>query len=55
MTIKYDTLTLKWFKSHPFAQTTVTECARCKLYYKPILGHKCKKTDKQRRTTNDAR
>ena len=38
----YDAETRKWFKEHPFAQTTVTCCEKCGLYYKPILGHKCK-------------
>lgn len=39
----YDAATNKWFREHPFAQTTVTQCELCGLYYKPILGHKCKK------------
>ena len=39
---RYDTATAKWFKNHPGAQTTVTQCSDCGLYYKPLLGHKCK-------------
>ena len=38
----YDAATTKWFKEHPFHQTTVVQCDRCGLYFKPILGHKCK-------------
>jgi hypothetical protein len=42
--VKYDAETRKWFNSHPGAQTTVMCCEKCGLWYKPILGHKCKKT-----------
>ena len=41
--IKYDTDTSKWFTTHPGAQTTVAKCEKCGLYYKPDLGHICKK------------
>lgn len=41
--IKYDKETRDWFDKHPEACTTVTCCEKCGLYYKPILGHKCKK------------
>lgn len=41
--ITYDNETKKWFKKHPYSITTVVECNICKLFYKPILGHKCKK------------
>ena len=37
----FDKDTSKWFKKHPDAQTTVTQCEKCGLWYKPILGHKC--------------
>lgn len=40
--VKMDAATSKWFKSNPFAQTTVMKCEQCGLYYKPSLGHKCK-------------
>jgi hypothetical protein len=41
--MKFDKALEDWFKAHPFAQTTVMQCDKCRLYYKPILGHKCKK------------
>ena len=43
MKAKFDDETKKWFAKHPLAQTTVMRCDDCGLYYKPILGHKCKK------------
>lgn len=42
----YDDETRDWFKRHPDSQTTVMCCEKCGLYYKPILGHKCKKEKK---------
>jgi len=39
----YDKETKKWFDKHPLAQTTVMQCSKCGLWFKPILGHKCKK------------
>lgn len=44
--VKYDTATRNWFKANPWAQTTVMCCEKCGLWYKPILGHKCKKGEK---------
>lgn len=41
--VKYDTKTRAWFNKHPDAQTTVMCCERCGLWYKPILGHNCRK------------
>jgi len=41
--IRYDTATRKWFESHRWEETTVARCRDCELYYKPELGHKCKK------------
>lgn len=43
MQIKYDTYTKEWFRKHPFSQTTVEKCDKCGLFYKQILGHKCRK------------
>ena len=40
--VKYDAETRKWFDKHPDAQTTAMCCEKCGLWYKPILGHKCK-------------
>ena len=43
--VKYDRATKAWFDSKPFsAETTVCRCERCGLFYKPSLGHKCKKS-----------
>lgn len=47
----FDAETRKWFKTRPWAQTTVMKCEQCGLYYKPSLGHKCKVKGE----TNDAR
>ncbi len=41
--VRYDYATEKWFKKHPMHQTTVMQCEVCGLYYKPSLGHRCKK------------
>lgn len=51
MKVKYDAATTRWFKKHPDAQTTVIQCEQCGLYYKPNLGHVCKKAKKE--TLND--
>lgn len=39
---KFDKETEKWFRQHPYSQTTVMTCEKCGLIYKPSLGHKCK-------------
>ena len=39
----YDRATKAWFSSHIGQQTTVCRCERCGLFFKPSLGHKCKK------------
>lgn len=41
-TVKYDNNTAKWFRKHPFLETTVVRCELCGLFYKPSLGHRCK-------------
>lgn len=41
--ITMDAETKKWFKDNPGAQTTVMRCEKCGLWYKPMLGHDCKK------------
>lgn len=43
--VKNDAALDRWFRQHPGAETTVMQCPRCGLYYKPLLGHKCKKED----------
>lgn len=45
--VKMDAATRKWFDKNPFAQTTVMRCECCGLYFKPELGHKCKKRKEQ--------
>lgn len=46
MKARFDEPTKKWFANHIGAQTTVMRCPECGLYYKPSLGHKCKKVKK---------
>lgn len=45
-TIKFDKETAKWFGQNPSAESTVARCKKCDLFYKPELGHVCKKTPK---------
>lgn len=40
--IETDERTSEWFKQHPGARTTVAQCEKCRLWYKPDLGHACK-------------
>ena len=37
----YDAKTREWFARNRDAETTVTRCEGCGLYYKPELGHNC--------------
>jgi hypothetical protein len=39
--IQMDKTTKEWFKDNRGACTTVTQCPKCELWYKPDLGHKC--------------
>lgn len=41
--VVFDEETRKWFEKNPSSQTTVFQCPDCYKYYKPSLGHKCKK------------
>lgn len=43
MTVKYDKGTSKWFSKNIGCQTTVCRCDKCNMFYKPSLGHKCRK------------
>lgn len=45
--ILYDNATKKWFGNHIGRETTVCRCEKCGLFYKPSLGHKCKKEGEQ--------
>lgn len=45
---KFDAETRKWFDKFPiteraYIETTVVQCDNCGLFYKPSLGHKCRK------------
>lgn len=47
-TIGYDAATRTWFDKFPiyermYVETTVMRCETCGLFYKPELGHKCRK------------
>lgn len=47
-TVRFDSRLCKWFAQRPVGtQTTVTKCDCCGLYYKPELGHDCKKGRKK--------
>ena len=48
MIVMFDALTSKWMRAHPMTETTVVKCECCGLFYKPMLGHKCKKSDTAR-------
>lgn len=41
--IKFDGDTSRWMLFHRQRGTTVIRCERCGLFYKPSLGHRCKK------------
>lgn len=41
--IEFDRRTKAWFDSHIGFESTIVQCPICKLFYKPSLGHKCKK------------
>lgn len=45
MASKFDKETSKWCNKHIGCQITVCQCEKCKLYYKPSLGHKCKECE----------
>lgn len=42
-TLKFDPKTAKWMHDHYTQETTVAMCNACGLFYKPELGHECKK------------
>lgn len=37
--VVFDPETRAWFKKNLAAQTTVMQCERCGMWYKPSLGH----------------
>lgn len=40
--VELDATTKKWFAKMPsWERTTVAQCKKCGLWYKPSLGHKC--------------
>jgi uncharacterized OB-fold protein len=45
--VEYDAKTQRWFYEHGLREeTTVARCPACGLFYKPSLGHKCKRSNK---------
>lgn len=47
--LELDDETKKWFRAHPMiTETTVMQCENCELYYKPSLGHICKRNGKKK-------
>ena len=45
--VKVDNRTKKWCREHIGYQTTMVQCEKCGLYYKPSLGHKCKEAQNE--------
>jgi cytidyltransferase-like protein len=45
--VKLDRKTEEWFEKHPEVNITVALCQDCGLYYKPSLGHSCKRQNKK--------
>lgn len=52
--IRPDAYLRKWWREHPFDETTVMKCEACGLFYKPELGHKCKEDGKDDRHDNQS-
>ncbi len=46
--VSFDEKTKEWFSCRPGIESTVCECENCGLFYKPSLGHKCKKKNKKK-------
>ena len=44
--MKFDESTSSWMAAHIDAQTTIVLCSCCGLFYKPILGHRCRQSEK---------
>lgn len=44
--VKLDKATKEWLATHPCTETTVWQCSKCGMWFKPTLGHKCKKEKK---------
>ena len=51
----YDKATEEWFSKRPGQESTVGQCVECGLYYKPSLGHKCKKAGEKTTTVEEAK
>lgn len=49
MRVKYDAATKKWFRKNMDKQTTVIQCERCGLFYRSLLDHRCKDSNKAER------
>lgn len=45
--VELDQETSEWFKRHPGVQSTVAQCPKCGLYYKPSLGHRVKNCERK--------
>jgi hypothetical protein len=45
--VKLDRKTEEWLEKHPEVNATVALCQDCGLYYKPSLGHSCKRQNKK--------
>lgn len=41
--VECDKVTTEWLSSHFGQETTLCQCKRCGLYFKPSLGHRCRR------------
>ena len=51
--VKLDRVTEEWLKMHRDVNTTVALCPKCGFYYKPSLGHSCKRKRKSKKNQNN--
>lgn len=47
MKVKCDQETQRWLDKNIAQQTTVMKCEKCGLFFKPSLGHKCRKDEQE--------
>lgn len=47
MKVKFDKETQSWLEKNLTQQTTVMKCEKCGLFFKPSLGHKCRKDEQE--------
>lgn len=45
--IGYDERTREWFRKNIDSETTVIRCEKCRLFYKPSIGHECQQKEEK--------